>query len=248
LPFFNKIRKALIPAEGLKRYLFYAVGEILLVMIGILLALEVTNWNEEQKEQETEKSMLRSILKGLVKDSADLEFNKAVHLESLNSQKIVIKWIEGTAPFHDSLKRHISLSFRYTGFISVDEPYENLKREGTRLIRNEGLREEISNLYDLRYDLYGVLENQYIQFINNAMKTTNQDFFDQSNPIVYNPPDYKGEMTPLDPQKLRTDKRFSYQLKTISALNEMFIFYSQVKTQEKCGKVRSMLRQELERV
>jgi len=61
LPVFNKIRKSLIPAEGLKRYLIYAVGEILLVMIGILLAVEVTNWNDERKlDQQFHNGLFRA--------------------------------------------------------------------------------------------------------------------------------------------------------------------------------------------
>ena len=49
MKFFRKIRQNFIEKENLKRYLLYAVGEILLVMIGILLALQVNNWNEEKK-------------------------------------------------------------------------------------------------------------------------------------------------------------------------------------------------------
>lgn len=46
---FRRIREKLIGEGNTRRYLIYAVGEILLVMIGILLALQVNNWNEERK-------------------------------------------------------------------------------------------------------------------------------------------------------------------------------------------------------
>ena len=48
LTFFRKIRKSLIDSSSARRYLLYAIGEILLVMIGILLALQVNNWNEHR--------------------------------------------------------------------------------------------------------------------------------------------------------------------------------------------------------
>jgi hypothetical protein len=49
LRFFRQIRKNLMEQNKIRTYLFYAVGEIALVMIGILLALQVNNWNEQRK-------------------------------------------------------------------------------------------------------------------------------------------------------------------------------------------------------
>lgn len=53
IKFFSKIRKALINEGKTTKYLKYALGEIVLVVIGILIALQINNWNEQQqKEQE----------------------------------------------------------------------------------------------------------------------------------------------------------------------------------------------------
>ncbi|MFZ9004373.1 MAG: hypothetical protein ACO3AE_10155, partial [Robiginitalea sp.] len=51
LPFFRKIRKRLFSDPRIGKYLLYAAGEILLVMVGILLALQVNAWNEERLRQ-----------------------------------------------------------------------------------------------------------------------------------------------------------------------------------------------------
>ncbi len=61
LRFFRHIRKSLMEQNKIRSYLFYAVGEILLVMIGILLALQVNNWNEERIAMEEEHFLLTSL-------------------------------------------------------------------------------------------------------------------------------------------------------------------------------------------
>jgi len=49
LRFFRQIRKTLIEQDNIRKYLLFAIGEILLVVIGIFIALQVNNWNEERK-------------------------------------------------------------------------------------------------------------------------------------------------------------------------------------------------------
>ena len=49
IKFFKKIRQKLLSENQFSKYLIYAVGEIILVVIGILIALQINNWNEEDK-------------------------------------------------------------------------------------------------------------------------------------------------------------------------------------------------------
>ncbi|WP_075352522.1 DUF6090 family protein [Algoriphagus marinus] len=58
ISFFRKIRQKLLSQNRVTRYLVYALGEIALVMIGILLALQVNNWNEARKESREEERIL----------------------------------------------------------------------------------------------------------------------------------------------------------------------------------------------
>ena len=59
---FRKIRQKLLSQNRVMRYLVYALGEILLVVIGILIALQVNTWNEHRKNQETEQKLLKALL------------------------------------------------------------------------------------------------------------------------------------------------------------------------------------------
>ena len=51
IKFFRKIRQNLLSENKFSKYLIYAIGEIILVVIGILIALQINNWNESEKNQ-----------------------------------------------------------------------------------------------------------------------------------------------------------------------------------------------------
>ena len=73
LKFFRRVRKRLIDQADLRRYLFYAIGEILLVVIGILIALQVNNWSEERKARQFESEILSLIDQNLRADAVQLK-------------------------------------------------------------------------------------------------------------------------------------------------------------------------------
>ncbi|MDM9630263.1 DUF6090 family protein [Robiginitalea aurantiaca] len=66
--FFRQIRQRLITDNKFSKYLLYAIGEILLVVIGILIALQVDNWNEERKNDEKITTILSDIMDELILD------------------------------------------------------------------------------------------------------------------------------------------------------------------------------------
>ncbi len=62
LHFFRRIRQRLLTENRFSRYVLYAVGEIVLVVIGILIALQINNWNEDRKNENQNKLMLSQLL------------------------------------------------------------------------------------------------------------------------------------------------------------------------------------------
>jgi len=72
IKFFRKIRYDLMETGKIGKYLKYAIGEILLVVIGILIALQINNWNERRRENLEEQRILSLLTKDLEKDIASL--------------------------------------------------------------------------------------------------------------------------------------------------------------------------------
>ncbi|WP_235299586.1 DUF6090 family protein [Portibacter marinus] len=73
LKFFRKIRFDLIKGHRVNRYILYAAGEILLVVVGILIALQINNWNETKKSIRAERELLSAVLENIKTDSLSLD-------------------------------------------------------------------------------------------------------------------------------------------------------------------------------
>ncbi|GMQ25456.1 hypothetical protein Aoki45_21380 [Algoriphagus sp. oki45] len=73
IAFFRKIRQKLLTESRVTRYLAYAIGEIILVTIGILIALSINTWNENRKKIERERELMISLKKELSLNSALLD-------------------------------------------------------------------------------------------------------------------------------------------------------------------------------
>ncbi len=73
LTFFRRIRKGILGSGQAKKYVLYAIGEITLVVIGILIALQINNWNEWMKERKTEQLILYNLLDDFQRTKGGLE-------------------------------------------------------------------------------------------------------------------------------------------------------------------------------
>jgi len=69
IKFFRKIRQNLLMENKTGKYFKYAIGEIVLVVIGILIALQINNWNEGRKEFNKSKARLEEFKRDLARDT-----------------------------------------------------------------------------------------------------------------------------------------------------------------------------------
>lgn len=69
IKFFRKIRQTMIQKNKVSKYLLYAIGEIILVVIGILIAVQVNTWNQAKKEQKEEQFYLAKLKESISFDT-----------------------------------------------------------------------------------------------------------------------------------------------------------------------------------
>ena len=89
--FFRRIRQMSLSDGKLSKYLVYALGEILLVVFGILIALQINNWNESRKKDKLITSYLYSLLDDLHSDIKGLEYTETVNLFRYNSAQYLLQ-------------------------------------------------------------------------------------------------------------------------------------------------------------
>lgn len=83
IKFFRKIRQKLLAENKFTKYLLYALGEIVLVVIGILIALQINNWNEARKTSIEEASLLRSLKNEMRYNSKELKRARGVNKSNI---------------------------------------------------------------------------------------------------------------------------------------------------------------------
>jgi hypothetical protein len=76
IKFFRKIRQKLLTDNAFSKYLIYAIGEIILVVIGILIALQINNWNDNRKINSQKQALLQNMKKDLEVDT--LNFSRTI--------------------------------------------------------------------------------------------------------------------------------------------------------------------------
>ena len=246
IKFFRKIRQNLLMENKTGKYFKYAIGEIILVVIGILIALSINNWNESRKARVKEVEILKDFQKGLQFDilqidSIFLQYNRAK--VSINK---VLNHLEEDLPYSDSLDYYFfdtTLVFDTGGL--TDGAYETLKSGGFDLITNKEIRDLIILVYD-EYDTWmSTWEQRYIDKIFDAKRNVyNSRFMDSWNGDYKNQKEI-GTMKPLHYELLKNDDEFKYFLRTQFNDIGWLIYKPSEKTQIECKKLLKLIESDL---
>ncbi len=161
LKFFRKIRQKTLTESKFGKYLLYAVGEIILVVIGILIALQINNNSENHKKQQFEIAILENIKEDILADKLDCELNlQYLKVEITNEQRLLDFLLDASIQPSDSISFNDALGIdMLTVFHNAS--FNNLQNNDIGLISNNTLYKEITRFYDFFVSALKEVENNH---------------------------------------------------------------------------------------
>lgn len=213
--FFQNIRKSLLFKAGFRKYLAYSLGEMLLVVAGILIALQVNNWNNAAKERNTEVALLLQLEKDLTASLNDIRYNIRLHEQGIRSAEIIQAHMQDDHPYTDSIASHLASSFPWTRLVINAGAYETIKSHGIELISNVELRDGIVDLFEGRLYFQRELESITQEYSEYMRREGAVPFFEASHVDFGVRHRYDlGRSVPIDYETLKEDVTFLYHLET----------------------------------
>lgn len=212
IKFFRLIRHQLLTgntpplaAGRFSKYLIYAIGEIILVVIGILIALSINNWNENRKLDIEVIKSLKEIKRNLIADSIPVFYVLKTQKEDLKMQKELITHLEAKKPLDSSFNKHFGRVMIMRRILLVDNGYNSLKNLGMEQLKDDDFEKLIIRYYEI------LLSN-----LNAATLDDETEFLSDWRPyLINNFKDWKfGEYgIPNDYQNTSRDSRLLMLLK-----------------------------------
>ena len=146
----RKIRKSMLASGANRKYIFYAFGEITLVVIGILIALQINNWNTEKIQSNEEREILEEIRNTL---QIDLDKFKSwyANAQVIEQRIILLQELIESHEVVDTVEVLFGAVYGILTFKMNTASYEELKSRGFNLVSEDHIRRLIIKIYDTHY-------------------------------------------------------------------------------------------------
>ncbi|MCB1555403.1 MAG: hypothetical protein KDJ14_16505 [Xanthomonadales bacterium] len=171
--FIRRVRRALLAEGRLGRYVAYAAGELLLVVAGILIALQIDTWNEQRKDRERELGYLRSIRADLVANIEEMERYLQIRSGHIDAAQRILGYFGGARPDDYSAFNADAVGiYSWQRFYQTNNTYEELVNSGNfGLLGNTRIK-------------HGLLD---IETLYRKMKGEEDHFRFDSETLIYGP-------------------------------------------------------------
>ena len=175
--------------------MIYAIGEIVLVVIGILIALQINNWNNQQRDNQSELKYLNQIKNSLLDNDLILKERIESDKRNLKIGELLSNHIKNQKDLNDTIKQAFII-LQYDQMVSFNmAAFENLKNEGLSFITNDDIKFDIINIHDqeLKY-IQNVFANQFENYLSQVVNPFFSKNFEWSlteKKILVEPNDYQ---------------------------------------------------------
>ena len=163
IKFFRNIRRQLIEKENIRKYILYAIGEIFLVVVGILIALSINNWNNNKILRRTELKVYENIKNQINEDrlvlNGVIDYNKTYY-EQYNFALQIIE--RNDRSNIDTLVQIAPNIYKYSDFNRSGNIFQNLVNSGDlKILKNSNIIDRLQGLEELYIYINRLEENHF---------------------------------------------------------------------------------------
>ena len=225
IPFFRKIRKKMADDNRPLKYARYAIGEIVLVVIGILIALQINNWNEENKKRKEVNEYLTNLLREFKINHEDLKTNIAYH-KFVSIKTTELSDLISPNPKEISSNKLDTLMFAVMFYPEFTALTALMTSDKLELVNDYELKNDIAN-WKLNYEEYRYdLKISYDQYLNHTYKFVSKNYQIKNIKTSRIEPDKS--LFPVDARTILSNPVFENQMK-LRSLNAAFIYREALK-------------------
>jgi tetratricopeptide (TPR) repeat protein len=228
IPLFRKIRKQYADDNKPVKYIRYAIGEIVLVVIGILIALQVNNLNEQHKNKQLDLDAMIEIRVDLINSMSDIHQNLFFMRDYLKSAWKIKKLISTSDIFPDSLGSDLLKMTRDEYLYPSSRMYSTIKSAGFKVLTNDKIRLELDDLYEFTFprlqsvtSIEPSIKEYFFDYVRNNFRAVSTDTLYNSEKKVEDLSleelfhvgwAYESKYIPIDYNHFRNDPEFTILL------------------------------------
>ena len=191
------------------KYFKYAIGEILLVVIGILIALQINNWNESRKATKQEVKILNELKNDLKTNLAEIKESYDRTVIRQNSAVLILDKLKSNIPVDDSLIKAFENIKGDVIFNIANTSYKYIENQGINTLSNDSLRIRITEMFERHLKNIRFRENRNRAIVDNELIPLMYERFTSSLTIDENASFSKENLNmPINIESLRNDPIF----------------------------------------
>ncbi|MDG1277844.1 MAG: hypothetical protein P8O16_11225 [Algoriphagus sp.] len=199
--------------------------EILVLIIGIYGAFELSNYGQNKARRQSEIEILKGCKTELTSDLVEINFNMNELRKSQNALNLILEVLEKDGSYHDSLASQFIYTLLPLHFVHSTSSFETAKSRGLDIISNTDIRNKLIAVYDSQYDFFLKAEQEELDEVQYHMRQILPGRFESGYNFEGKDNTFEGSMVPLDFESLKTDQEYLYFIKTQQNRTGSYIGY-----------------------